>query len=498
MVTFTAGVPVEGVQPGGCGAIRLGETKNGIPVESPGYRGRGTQFLLQVQWRGVVMVIVGAATVAAKFVEFAGEKRVGMAVVFDRIKDGHPVRRDRNGAAEEVILRREWRGGGAREKRKAPRVVTCVWLRQRSLLLPGGDAHHHAVIRHTVRFHVEVRRIVPRHNLRLPRSEGRLDLRGDIVRRLREDHRPVGQPVRSGDPDDAGPGQGQPRHYHRLVAAEPAKHRPGCQDNQRLRGLHARVQWQQREWRDRQFPQRRCHAKAVDQSEDKRNVRAAVKTAAPVQIFKCNGDDRECDHRLNQARRRVEDSQRGESESDRMSEGKSRHCPRQRTERATQEDQTQQERDMVLAFQYMPEAGEQKISAGRAPLLRVQPDLRRIGSSQPRCGLGDFREQRLRNPDAPGKAGGPDDSIRNRVDRERRRAQSRNLQAATNGGIRGRRGNCLDMFRAGQFGQRNVYGDASVRKIDGGNQQIVRKQEGRRHRQTQGRESQTFPHCNQE
>jgi len=52
-----------------------------------------------------------------------------------------------------MILGRQGLGGRHRKTWDSPRIGSHIRLRQRHLLLPGGDAHHHAVIGHAIALH---------------------------------------------------------------------------------------------------------------------------------------------------------------------------------------------------------------------------------------------------------------------------------------------------------------------------------------------------------
>ena len=146
-------VTVEGIQRSHRGPIRFGEAVNPIAVKGDGDGLPQTHPLLQVSGSDVVMIIVGAAAVSAEFVEFAGQEGVGATVVLDRIENRHAVDRHRDGPAKEMVFGRQRLRGRHRKPRNPPRIVTHIGLRQGHLLLPGGDANHHAMIGHAIALH---------------------------------------------------------------------------------------------------------------------------------------------------------------------------------------------------------------------------------------------------------------------------------------------------------------------------------------------------------
>ena len=146
-------VSVEVVQRADRGSIGLVEAVNPIAVESDGDGLPRTHPLLQVGRGDVIVVVVGTAAVSAEFVEFAGQERVGATVVLDRIEDGHAIDRHRDRPTEEMVFGRQRLRGRHRKTRNPPGIVAHIRLRQRHLLLPRGDAHHHAMIGHAVALH---------------------------------------------------------------------------------------------------------------------------------------------------------------------------------------------------------------------------------------------------------------------------------------------------------------------------------------------------------
>ena len=100
------------------------------------------------------MIVVGSTTVPAELVEFTHEIGVLTAIV-ERIEDWDAVGRDGDRSTQKVpfcrlrFLRRN------RMQRDLPRVLAEVFLRQRHLLLPSGDADHQPVIGNAVRFDIE-------------------------------------------------------------------------------------------------------------------------------------------------------------------------------------------------------------------------------------------------------------------------------------------------------------------------------------------------------
>ena len=106
--------------------------------------------LLDRERRSVIVVVVGATAVAAELVEFADREAVDAAVV-ERVEDRDAVRSERDGALHEVRLAEDRLVGELGLERDLPRVRARVVLRQRHLLLPRGDADHHAHLERRMR-----------------------------------------------------------------------------------------------------------------------------------------------------------------------------------------------------------------------------------------------------------------------------------------------------------------------------------------------------------
>lgn len=106
--------------------------------------------LLDRQRRSVVVVVVGAAAMAAELVEFADRERIDATIV-ERVEDRNAVRCERDRALHEVRAPGHGLLGELRLQRDLPRIRAGVRLRKRHLLLPGGDADHHLHLERRVR-----------------------------------------------------------------------------------------------------------------------------------------------------------------------------------------------------------------------------------------------------------------------------------------------------------------------------------------------------------
>ena len=181
------GVAIVGVELFRGRAVGLGESINRIPIQGEGDRQVGAEHRLQVERGRVVVVVVGAAAVAAPLVEFADLLRDFPAVVL-RIKDRNAVGGEGDGAAEKVIADRLGSRRDHRLQRDAPGVGAGVRLRQRHLLLPRGDADHHRVGGQPLAFDVEEGVVPTQAYARCKRGE-----RGGLGR-LRRGRRGGGRP----------------------------------------------------------------------------------------------------------------------------------------------------------------------------------------------------------------------------------------------------------------------------------------------------------------
>ena len=103
----------------------------------------------------MIMIVVGPATVAAVFIEFADQVGV-FAPVIERIEDRHSVDSQRDGAAKKAVFRHRRLFRGHWLDWNPPSVFALVRLWQRHLLLPSTNADHHRMIGKAFRFHIEV------------------------------------------------------------------------------------------------------------------------------------------------------------------------------------------------------------------------------------------------------------------------------------------------------------------------------------------------------
>ena len=169
---------VECIKPRGRGAIRLGQSVDRVAIERIGDGKFRPEHRLQMQWRGVVVVVVRASAVSAPLVQLADFRRDFAAIIL-RIEDRNAIRRDRDRPAQESPLDRQRRLRRHRRKRKLPRIRARVILRQRHLLLPRGDADHHVVRGHSIALD-EKEPLIPAHiHFRRERLERRR-LRGPV------------------------------------------------------------------------------------------------------------------------------------------------------------------------------------------------------------------------------------------------------------------------------------------------------------------------------
>ena len=152
---FRRGVTVDFIQSGRRCAIRFRQPVNGITIQRKRHGIVGAHILLQVQRRNVIMIIIRPSRVPAIVVQFAGEIGVRNAVVFDGIKNRHPVHGNGDGSAKKMRLGRNGLRRHLRLQRQPPRIIALIGLRQRDLLLPGGDTHHQRMRRHAIGLNVK-------------------------------------------------------------------------------------------------------------------------------------------------------------------------------------------------------------------------------------------------------------------------------------------------------------------------------------------------------
>ena len=110
----------------------------------------------------VIVVVVRSASMSAKVVEFAGKIRVGVAVLFDRIENGHAVGGDGNRTAEQRFLGGHGAVSESGLQGKPKRIAPDVGLGKRNLAIPSLDPDHHPVPWHAAALHVEIL-LVPSH-----------------------------------------------------------------------------------------------------------------------------------------------------------------------------------------------------------------------------------------------------------------------------------------------------------------------------------------------
>ena len=131
-----------------------------------------------MQRRDVVVIIIRASAMAAPLVQFA-DFIADLAAIVLRIEDRDAIHGQSDRATQEAAFDHRRFLRHDRLQWDAPRVVIEIRLRQRHLLLPRGDAHHHVVIRQAVRAHIKKLAIRPQIELR----EGQEGLRR--LRRVR-------------------------------------------------------------------------------------------------------------------------------------------------------------------------------------------------------------------------------------------------------------------------------------------------------------------------
>ena len=154
-------VPVAFIQLADRRAVRLRETVDGITIHGESDGLIFAHHALQVQRSDVIMIIIGAAAMPAPLVQFADLIGDFAAIVL-RVENRNAVHADGDGSAQKVIFDNRRCFCRDRFQWQTPGVVAGVRLRQRHLLLPGGDAHHHVVVRDSVRLDVK-KVLVPFH-----------------------------------------------------------------------------------------------------------------------------------------------------------------------------------------------------------------------------------------------------------------------------------------------------------------------------------------------
>ena len=106
----------------------------------------------------MIVVIISASAVSAELIKFADRETVHATVV-ERVKDRDAVGSERNGTTHQCVSAGDRLVSKFWLERNLPRVGALVFLRQRHLLLPRGDADHHhrreRRVRKSVAFNIE-------------------------------------------------------------------------------------------------------------------------------------------------------------------------------------------------------------------------------------------------------------------------------------------------------------------------------------------------------
>lgn len=107
-----------------------------------------------MQWRDVIMVIIRSAAMTTPLIQLANFL-ADLATIVLWIKNRDAIHGQRDGTTQEATSDHRRLFRWHRLQGDAPGVVIKILLRQRHLLLPCRDAHHHVVIRYTIRADVE-------------------------------------------------------------------------------------------------------------------------------------------------------------------------------------------------------------------------------------------------------------------------------------------------------------------------------------------------------
>ena len=103
-------------------------------------------FFVEKQRRDMVVIVICATSMSPKFIQLPSQIRVGATILFDGIKNGHTVNRQTNSPPKQRLACIHWHICNRGFQWNLPCIIALIRLRQRHLLIPGCNPHHHAVI----------------------------------------------------------------------------------------------------------------------------------------------------------------------------------------------------------------------------------------------------------------------------------------------------------------------------------------------------------------
>ena len=180
VVAQAALVTAEGVQAGRQGPVGLDQPVDRVAIQGEGDGQSVAQHVGEVQGRGVIVVVVGPATVPAPFVQLADQGGDFPAIV-GGVEDGDAVGGQGDGSLEEAVGGdRQGLRGRHRTPRQLPVVRPKVIRGHRDLPLPRRDPLHHPVRGHAIAADVEVGCVPPMPHGVVEAGEGARHQPGEV------------------------------------------------------------------------------------------------------------------------------------------------------------------------------------------------------------------------------------------------------------------------------------------------------------------------------
>ena len=175
---------------------------------------------------------------------------------------------------------------------------------------------------------------------------------------------PLNEPERAGRHHDDRTGKGELPPRGLAPRAQRRERRRHHRDDQQLADFHAGVE---REQRPAERPRRQIHlaqhvreAEAMDEAERERNPGADVAAVADQQVVGADVDDAQRDGRLDQARRRADEVERGQRQRDAVRHGERRHDDDELPGRAAEQQQADEEQQVIRSDEDVTDAGRQE------------------------------------------------------------------------------------------------------------------------------------------